>query len=92
MKKTILSLAFFAAIAAGAQTQQADSLQKEEALFSKFADSVYSHTTLKEFKDYLYDKVTSKFYTEGTFANLFQYFTQQKFLDARSKKQKGGKQ
>ncbi len=70
-------------ITAFGQTQ--DSLQKIQIQYQKFVDSVSSHTTVKEFSDFLDQTVTSKFFREGTFTELYQYFINTKWANRNVK-------
>jgi nucleoside-specific outer membrane channel protein Tsx len=86
MKKIILAASLVVSISCAAQTANNDSLQKLQKQYQQFTDSIYSHTSLKEFRDFLYERVTTKFFSEGTFADLYQYYTNEKW-NARNKKQ-----
>lgn len=59
--------------------QNADSIQKLQIEYNKFADSLDSHTTVKEMIDYLDNQITSKWFREGTMVELHQYFINQKY-------------
>lgn len=66
-------------------TSGQDSVQRLQLEITRFSDSVYAHTTLKEFRDFLYEKVTTKFFSEGTFADLYQYFLNEKWANRNVK-------
>ncbi len=83
MKKLIVAMTCMVSVTAFAQTQ--DSLQKLQLQYNKFVDSVGSHTTLKEFNTFLDETITQKFFREGTFTELYQYFINTKWANRNVK-------
>lgn len=82
MKKIIIVILvlFFAATG---QAQKKDSLpvvaQPTQAEVNKFLDSLDTKTSVKEFKAFLYETASAKFYNEGKFAELYDLYIQQKY-------------
>ncbi len=75
----ITSLLFISIIGYGQTPQQIDSINKSEIDWTRYIDSVEANTTIKQFVDFLDGTVTSKFFREGTLANLRTYFLNQKY-------------
>jgi hypothetical protein len=85
MKKLIVAMTCTVSVTAFAQTPKLDSIQRVQIEYTRFADSIGSHTTVKEFDAFLDETVTRKFYREGTFADLYQYFINTKWANRNIK-------
>ena len=94
IKKTItlllaLTIFIFAHSQAPPPTkQQQDSVEKLQKDYAAYIDTLVAKTTLKQFMDYLYATVTAKYYNEGKWLELYNYFLNNKgdeWLQKRSK-------
>lgn len=89
MKKAIAIILILISLNAFSQANTSDSLKKAQIEANKFIDSLTKHTTIADFREWLYNNVTAKNFTEGKFADLYNFFLQaeyQKWMEKTKKK------
>ncbi len=89
MKKILLiSAMFLCSVVCFSQTSTKDSVQKLQMQADAYIDSLTKHISIADFKDYLYQKITAKFFEEGKFLELYQWFITTKYNEWMATKKK----
>lgn len=90
MRKTITILLILVSLNSFSQKNNTqDSVKKVQVEAAKFIDSLTKHTSIADFREWLYNNVTAKNFTEGKFADLYNFFLQteyQKWMEKPKKK------
>lgn len=65
-----------------------DSVNELNAAADKFADSLISKTSIKDFREFLRSNLLAKVYDEATFVNAYDFFIRSKVNEWMTKRKK----